>query len=196
LLEEALIIKDSMTIDEITNSILRPSPVSGGLEEQAKFLIIKAKDFDKIHQSVSKDMYIYEMNEMEKIVKAWDIVKNNSRKIDMDTDYSPDMFLPGKTWEEARRYSESISMDIGAPCKIKRKLDENHKSKIKSYALGVVETIDHRVSLDAVTKIIKSALGKHIKNEKIFECLTELVVERRIKSEFDPKKLKRFYSRI
>ena len=195
-LEEAMVVRDSMTVDEITNSILRPSPVAGGLEEQAKFLVIKSKDFDKVHQNVSKDMYIFELNEMDNTAGAWDSIKKGARKVNMEVDEGECMLVPGKSWNESRLDFDAVKKGDVEYLSVKKKIDENSKNIIKSTATGIINTLGHRISQDAITKLIKSSKGKHLKDSKIFECLTELTVERKIKSEFDSKKLKRFYSAI
>ena len=47
--------------DELTNSVLRHSPVYGVREEQAKFIVVKSKDFDKISDKVTQGMVVVDI---------------------------------------------------------------------------------------------------------------------------------------
>ena len=56
--------------DELTNSVLRHSPVHGIREEQAKFIVVKSGDFGKISDKVTNGMYVVEINNNEELRKV------------------------------------------------------------------------------------------------------------------------------
>ena len=66
----ASIIRSQLISDELTNSVLRHSPVYGVREDQVKFIVVKSRDFKKISEKVTNGMFvvdIYNNIELEKI---------------------------------------------------------------------------------------------------------------------------------
>jgi hypothetical protein len=66
----ARMIYSRLISDELTNSVLRHSPVHGVREEQAKFIVVKSGDFGKISDKVTNGMYIVEINNNEELRKV------------------------------------------------------------------------------------------------------------------------------
>lgn len=80
-------IRDSMITDEITNSILRICNIPGNHENQVKFVVITATDFEKIHQTVSAGMYTYEISDPRQFDMVFQAVLRNSRGFKREFEY-------------------------------------------------------------------------------------------------------------
>ncbi len=66
----ARMIYSRLISDELTNSVLRHSPIHGVREMQAKFIVVKSGDFGKISDKVTNGMYVVEINNNEELRKV------------------------------------------------------------------------------------------------------------------------------
>ena len=58
----ARMIRSHLIGDELTNSVLRHTPVYGVREKQAKFIVVKSKDFGKISDKVTSGMFVVDIH--------------------------------------------------------------------------------------------------------------------------------------
>jgi len=104
LLERILQLRYSYVVDEITNCVLRVSPIRTRDQNQVKIIIIPDYDAAKIHPKVLEDMHVVEFNYEEsenKIESLWNIVTMCARKVNVKNKEDLEI-IPGLEWEDAR----------------------------------------------------------------------------------------------
>lgn len=90
----------SYIVDEITNCVLRVSPIKGRDEDQAKIIIMPDYDAERIHPKVLEDMHVIEYNDDSKSGNLWKTISMASRKVNLCVDDLDK--VAGLSWQEAR----------------------------------------------------------------------------------------------
>lgn len=173
---KAMAMRESMESDEVTNSVLRPTPIRGCGEEQSKFIFIKRKDLYKIDSVVAEDMYIVEVKDEKELLAAINIAKKCGRKIHITTQYES----RGVNYEEARsEFKELMSSDM-AMDETEREYLRNEIEKAKRAIYGYLKGLNGKsVSRDTILKRLEN--NNKIKSEKVISvAIKELYIESKI----------------
>lgn len=174
-LEKMYSLRSAMESDEITNSILRPTPVKGNGEEQSKFIFIKSKDLNKIESVVAQDMLFVPIKTEEEVVYAINIARMCARKVKIDTN----QIIPGENYEVARQEAKSPTTSVLGMDEAEK---EYRKYGIESASKKILMWLKKKRTLTSREAII-SRLKEHNNfkdEESIREALRQLYSNRKI----------------
>lgn len=180
------VVRDSLVTDEVTNSILRICNVPGENEDQSKFVVITATDFEKIHQKVSGGMTVFDLYDTQQFDVVYNAILQNSRgfgsqfeKISIAEGRAGAFIdhIPGGDWKEAK-------CDFGEISKMKLEEFIPEKDAIRKRRQG--KKIDDVImaymrSHPEGTKSSKSAIIKEIRRRTKNDSLHQSTIERRLK---------------
>jgi len=191
----------SYIVDEITNCILRISPVRGGEEEQSKIIIMPDFDAERIHPKVLEDMYVVNFNDVEgkdknsKIDSLWNVISLCAKKYNLDEDtFEP---VSGLNWRDAREEFEHFVASGPEEGKLIASARRERQSKIDNAIITGLKSALPRRSKDSLLKFIKGKVKiKKLRNSEIESRISYLAIIGRISSMVDPRSSVIYYRYI
>ena len=200
---ELVKIKQTLLMDEVTNSVLRISNVQGGDTDQAKFIIVTADDYDLIQPKVTEDMFVFDLTAVEYFDAVWTSIYQCVKKVGRECKFDRDqlvftgVFEPGLGWEDAKGVFDQLSirpkesLTSVREAHRRKNLNEKLRSDIKSW---LESEPNKRFSTEAIKKRIKrSQKHKDISDWAIERVLRDMAGESVIRSLYDHTKNKKFY---
>ena len=200
---ELVKIKQTLLMDEVTNSVLRISNVQGGDTDQAKFIIVTADDYDLIQPKVTEDMFVFDLTAVEYFDAVWTSIYQCVKKVGRECKFDRDqlvftgVFEPGLGWEDAKGVFDQLSirpkesLTSIREAHRQKNLNEKLRSDIKSW---LESEPNKRFSTEAIKKRIKrSQKHKDISDWAIERVLRDMAGESVIRSLYDHTKNKKFY---
>jgi hypothetical protein len=187
-------LKMSYIIDEITNCVLRISPIRGRDEEQSKIIIMPDYDAEKIHPKVIEDMHVIEFNDDTKMDTLWNIISTCSRKTNITTEELS--MLPGLSYPDAREEFDHFIASGPEEGRLIASARRDRHGKIDKYIITSLKNTKKRSRASIIKYVIDNTKIKKMKHSEIESRLNYLSVIGRVSSQADPTKNVIYYRYI
>ena len=161
LLERAVLERQARLTDEVTNCVLRISPIWGGNTTQAKIVVVTDDDFTKIHEKITKGAYVFPLQTRDQFDMVWITMHDVCKKVVRAGEVGYHI-TEGVAWPEAKLRFDAIR-DI-----------KEFPSPAKEYANRILDEVIDRHLMNNIrmnskhgVRASRKALIKYVENNLV-----------------------------